>query len=89
MVHIAYSKVKDLSKFCLCRVCEQVTDLKAVTRDFWNFQICRPHFGLQVNEMANEIKRMIAQRTIQEARVRLEKSELSILKGLILDAGIN
>jgi hypothetical protein len=88
LVHIAHSKVKDLSKFCLCRACEQVTDLRALTRDFWNFQVCRPHFGLQVNSMAEEIRDMITRRSIQEARVRLEKSELSILKGLIPDAGI-
>lgn len=89
MVHVSHKKIADLGKFCLCKVCEQVTDLKALTRDYWNFQVCRPHFGVQVNEMATEIKRMIVQRTIQDAKSRLEKSELSILKGLIPDAEIS
>ena len=88
MVHIGFNKIRDLGRFCLCKVCEQVTDITALTRDYWNFQICRPHFGLTINSMVTEVRKLIATRAIQDARGRLEKSELSILKGLIPDAPV-
>lgn len=83
MIHIKHDSSLNLKKLCLCPVCEGVTDINALTRDYWNFRVCRPHFGLTLNDMASEIKKLIADKNIQEARGRLEKSELSILKSLI------
>jgi hypothetical protein len=85
MIHISFSRDLELSKLCECPVCEPVTSLKArtITQDFWNFLVTRPHYALVLNDYASEVKRLVAESNIQEARRILEASDISNLKSLI------
>jgi hypothetical protein len=85
MIHVKFSRELELSKLCACLVCEPVTNLRAITKDFWNFLVTRPHFALTLNGYASEVKRLIVERNIQEARRVLEASDISNLKSLIPD----
>jgi hypothetical protein len=85
MIHVRFSREMDLSRLCLCPVCEPVTDVKAVTKDFWNFSVCRPHFALCLNSYPSEVRRLVAERNIQDAKGPLEASDISDLKSLIPD----
>lgn len=83
MIHIGFSKDLELSKLCACLACEPVTNLRAITKDIWNFRVTRPHYALTLNDYASEVKRLVAERNIQEARRILEASDISNLKSLI------
>jgi hypothetical protein len=87
MIHVKFSRDLELSKLCACPVCEPVTNLRAITKDFWNFAVCRPHYAMILNSYPSEVKRLVAERNIQEARSPLEASDISNLKSLIPELG--
>ena len=49
----------------------------------WNFDVVRPLFAITVNGYGSELKRLIAETNVQEARRKVERSDLSTLKSLI------
>lgn len=67
---------------CRLSCCKDIKTIEGVTRSIWNSSIARPHFALSMNEEATYISDLIYLNKIQDAKNRLLKSELCILKNL-------
>lgn len=67
---------------CSCAVCKSITDLDALTKDFWN-TARRKHFLLTMNALMTEFTLNIKNRRIDLSYDRIVKSELCPLKRII------
>lgn len=70
---------------CDCPVCEPVTTLNGMKRDYWNGMIARPHYMMIWNKRMNLLSRLINTNQIQKARDILAMSELCTLKSLLFE----
>lgn len=70
---------------CPLPCCIGVKSLKDITKEFWNFSIARPHFALNMNEIAKRIAKLMYDKQIQNANDIILESELCVLKHLIPD----
>lgn len=70
---------------CDHEVCISVSSLEGMPRDYWNFMIARPHYGLTWDGFLTEMSDYINTKQVQKAKQRLIFSELCALKSLIPD----
>lgn len=77
---------------CPFPCCKDVKSLRGgsrlqpyINRDIWNFHITRPHYALNMNDIAKIISELIYNGQIQKTKDVLLKSDLCILKNLIPD----
>jgi len=67
---------------CSCAVCKSITDLDALTKDFWN-SARRKHLLLTMNALMTEFTLNVKDRRIDLSYDRIVKSELCPLKRII------
>ncbi len=65
---------------CDCNVCISVPNLEGMPRDYWNFMIARPHYGVTWDGFLTEMSDYINTNQIQKAKQRLIFSELCALE---------